>query len=406
MTARHNEFEYIVIGLGAIGSAAAYWLARRAGNEVLGLEQFELGHDKGASEDHSRVIRLSYHRPDYVALAHHAYAAWRELEVEIGEPLLVITGDLFLGPHDSAMPVTDYIDSMTAQQLPFEQLGAAEIMQRWPQFHLGDDIFGTYQSQGGIVPARKGMLAHAQMARSHGATLLENTPVTSITPLVGGMEVSTPDSTYRCRRLVVAADSWTNGVLAPLGVALPLTLMEEQVSYFASPHLHEFTPDRFPVWIWADEPNFYGMPVYGEERGIKAAQDMAGRVVTLDTRTYQPDPATLERVGAFLQRTIPKAYGPILYSKTCISTLPPDRDFVIDALPDYPQVALALGAGHGYKFSGLIGRILSDLAVDGRTEYDIAPFAVDRPILQLAEPPSNFLLRREARPTGSVVSGR
>jgi sarcosine oxidase len=139
------------------------------------------------------------------------------------------------------------------------------------------------------------------------------------------------------------------------------------------------------------------MPVYGEEHGIKAAQDMAGRVVTLDTRTYQPDPVTLERVGAFLQRTIPRAYGPILYSKTCVSTLPPDRDFVIDTLPAYPQIALALGAGHGYKFSGLIGRILTDLSVDGRTQYEIAPFAVDRPILQMAEPPSNFLLRRETR---------
>src|SRR5207248_10407003 len=128
--AAKNEFEYIVIGLGGLGCAAAYWLARRAGSEVLGLEQFELGHDKGASEDHSRIIRLTYHTPYYVALAHHAYAAWRELEQESGEPLLVITGDLYMSPRGSVMPLTDYVDSMTAENVAFELLDAHEIMHR------------------------------------------------------------------------------------------------------------------------------------------------------------------------------------------------------------------------------------------------------------------------------------
>lgn len=390
--ARKNEFEYIVIGLGGIGSAAAYWLSRRAGDEVLGLEQFQLGHDKGASEDHSRIIRLSYHTPAYVALAKHAYAAWREIEADAGEPLLLITGDLFLGPRVSAMPIDVYIDSLKAENVPFEVLDAAEIMRRWPQFRLDDDVFGTFQGQGGIVPGTGGMMAHARTARARGATLLDNTPVTSITPLSDGVKVTTPNATYRCRHLVMAADAWTNCLLAPLGIKLPLTLSEEQTSYFASPHLEEFMPGRFPVWVWADDPNFYGTPVYGEARGVKAAQDIGGREVTLETRTFQPDPDTLERVSAFLKRNIPKAYGPVLYSKPCIYTLTPDRDFVIGTLPDYPRITLALGASHGYKFAGLIGRILSELAVDGGTEYDIAPFAVDRPILQMANPPTSFLL--------------
>src|SRR5438105_15878541 len=103
----------------------------------------------------------------------------------------------------------------------------------------------------------------------------------------------------------------------------------------------------------------------------------------------------LERVSAFVQRTLPRMDGPVLYSKTCVYTLTPDRDFVIDTLPAYPQIALALGAGHAYKFAGLIGRILSDLAVDGETSFDISHFAVDRPILQLADPPRSFLLGQE-----------
>jgi sarcosine oxidase len=124
--------------------------------------------------------------------------------------------------------------------------------------------------------------------------------------------------------------------------------------------------------------------------------------VTLQTRTFQADPATLERVSAFVRRTLPSAYGPILYSKTCVYTLTPDRDFVVDTLPDCPQIALALGAGHAYKFAGIIGRILSELAMEGTTSHDISPFSVTRPILRMDNPPKNFLLRRDVRTQAAV----
>ena len=179
---------------------------------------------------------------------------------------------------------------------------------------------------------------------------------------------------------MLAADAWTNQLLAPLGVQLPLTITQEQVTYFAAPHVEEFMPGRFPVWVWLDDPCFYGIPVYGEDRGVKAAQDSGGREVTLETRTFEPDQAMLERVSAFVQRTLPRMYGPALYSKTCIYTLTPDRDFVIDTLPGYPQIALALGTAHGFKFAGLIGRILSDLAIEGTTAFNIAPFADEKRI--------------------------
>jgi sarcosine oxidase len=393
--AQKTDFEYIVLGLGGLGSSAAYWLARRAGAEVLGLEQFELGHDRGASGDHSRITRLSYHIPSYVALAHHAFAHWRELEKDAGESLLVITGDLVLGPRVSSVPITDYMDSLTAEDVPFEYLDADEIMYRWPQWRLESDIHGSFQAQGGIVPARKATLMHAARARAHGATLLENTLVTGIMPVGDGVDVATREKTYRCRRLILTADAWTNELLRPLGLELPLTITQEQVTYFASARPEEFGPERFPVWIWGDEPNFYGLPVFGEERAVKASQDMAGREVTLETRTFEPDQAIVDRVGAFLRSHLSAAYGPVLYTKTCMYTLTPDRDFVIDVPPEFPQIALGLGAGHGYKFSGLIGRILSDLAVDGVTDYDISPFASSREVLRMAKPPKNFLLRAQ-----------
>jgi len=392
VTPTKREFEYIVIGWGGLGSGAAYWLARRAGAEVLGLEQFALGHDNGASEDHSRIIRLSYHTPAYVELARHAYTAWRAVEENGGERLLVISGGLDLWPHDAAIPMSDYTESMDAQGVPYERLDADEIMRRWPRFRLADDVVGVYQADGGIVPARKSNALHIRLARRYGATILENTPVTGVTARDGGVEVSTSQGVYRCRALVLAADAWTNGLLAPLGLRLPLTMTQEQVTYYTSSRLSEFAPARFPEWIWMDDPSFYGLPVYGEEGGVKVAQDVGGRQVTLETRTFDPNPATLARTTAFARRILPGIDGPPLYSKTCLYTLTPDRDFVIDTLPAYPHISLALGAGHAFKFASVIGRILSELAIDGTTEYDIAPFAVDRPIFTMEDPPTHFLV--------------
>src|SRR4051812_31031399 len=149
----NHDYEYIVLGLGGFGSAAAYWLARRPGAEVLGLEQFELGHVRGESQDHSRIIRLSYHEPHFVEVAKHAYRAWAEVERDAGEQLVLETGGLDLGPRESAIPLAAYSDSMDAAGVPYERLDAGEIMRRWPQWRLDDEIHGLFQAQGGIAMA-------------------------------------------------------------------------------------------------------------------------------------------------------------------------------------------------------------------------------------------------------------
>ena len=151
-----RDFEYIVVGLGGWGSAAAYWLSRRAGADVLGLEQFELGHVRGESQDHSRIIRLSYHTPAYVELAKHAYTAWHDVERDSGDQLVLPTGGLDFAPRESAIPLTNYSGSMDAAGIPYEHLDAAEIRRRWPQFTVTDDIHGLYQPDSGIAMAARG----------------------------------------------------------------------------------------------------------------------------------------------------------------------------------------------------------------------------------------------------------
>ncbi|HWB42860.1 MAG TPA: N-methyl-L-tryptophan oxidase [Gemmatimonadales bacterium] len=385
------DFEYLVLGLGGFGSAAAYWLARRAGTEVLGLEQFELGHVRGESQDHSRIIRLSYHTPGYVELAKHAYLAWEELERESGEQVVLRTGGLDLGPRQSAIDLRAYSDSMDAAGVAYERLDAGEIMRRWPQWRLTDEMHGLYQEQSGIAMAARGNATHVRMAREHGATLLDRTPVEEIRPVGGEVEVRTADATYRCRRLVITAGAWSNRVLGSVGLDLPLTVTKEQVTYFACPNPADFQPERFPIWIWMDDPCFYGFPIFGEA-GPKAGQDAGGRETTAETRTFEPDQEALDRVTRFLERHVPGVLGPIIYTRTCLYTLTPDRDFVLDVLPAHPEIAVAIGGGHGFKFASLVGRILSDLSIDGHSRRDLSPFRIDRPILQMKDPPRNYMV--------------
>lgn len=386
-----KDFEYIVLGIGGLGSAAVYWLSRAAGGEVLGLEQFEIGHIRGASQDHSRIIRLSYHTPAYVRLAQQAYLAWSELEQDIGEPLILRTGGLDFGSRDSRISMADYARSLAACGVPFELLDAAEIRKRWPAFQLPEDLQGLYQAEGGIAPAARCNAAHIRRARERGAMLREHSRVTAIRSIGNQLKVTAGEVTYGCRKLIITADAWSNTVLANFGLRLPLTVTQEQVTYFATPHLDDFLPDRFPVWVWLDEPCFYGFPVYGE-KGTKAAQDVGGEEVTAENRTFEVNPAALARVRAFLQKHIPKALGPEIYTKTCLYTLLPDRDFVIDALPGHPNVVLAIGSGHAFKFASLIGKILCELALNGSTASDIEPFKFDRPILRMENPPKKFMV--------------
>jgi sarcosine oxidase len=385
-----REYKYVVLGLGGLGSGAAYWLSRRAGKDVLALEQFELGHIHGESQDHSRIIRLSYHTPSYVKLARLAYDAWNVVEQEAGEKLIVKTGGLDLWPSNPAIPMSDYTQSLSSCNIPFTLFDAAEIRRRFPQFRVSDGVIGLYQEEGGIAAAAKCTAAHQRLAREYGATLLDNTPVKSIRPKAGAFDIATQTAVYSCEKLVIAAGPWTNAALAHFGRQLPLTITQEQVTYFVPQNLSEFAPGKFPIWIWMDDPSFYGFPVYGEP-AVKVGQDVGGREVTPETRTYEPNGDALQRVQKFLQEYLPSALGKILYTKSCLYTLTPDRDFVVDSLPDHPNCLVTIGAGHAFKFASVIGKILSELSMDGITSADIGSFAISREVLNTTNPPRNFL---------------
>jgi sarcosine oxidase len=394
-----RDWDVVVVGLGALGSATAYWASRRPGTRVLGLERYEIGHLNGASEDVSRIIRRSYHRRDYVRLTARAYESWAEVGRESGLQVVFRTGGLDVGPRVTAPGVAtdigEYARAMTAEGVPFETLDGPEIVRRWPAWRLDDGHVGLFQADAGLADPSAGNVAHRRLAAAQGAVLREHAPVARIEGGDGETTVVLEDGeAITAGKVVVAADAWTNDLLGPLGAHLPLTVTQEQVSWFTptgDPRL--FDKDRFPIWIWMDEPSFYGFPTHGHP-GPKVGQDVGGRPVTPATRTFERDDEALGRVTTFLEAHLPAmAVAPFRF-RSCLYTLTPDRDFVLDAVPARPDILVALGSAHGYKFASVIGRIMAELGLDGRTPSagEIEGFRFGRAALADPATPATFVI--------------
>ena len=351
---------------------------------MLALEQYQLGHTHGASEDHSRVIRHTYTRPDYTALTPAAYQSWNTIEREAGLRLVHRTGGLIVAERDSAG--MEYLDAtaaaMTASGLPFELLNGVEASERWPQWRLGGQHTGLFDPEAGILDIRQATAAHLALARARGAIIRPQAPVSAIAESPHEVTITAAGESYTADRVVLAGGAWNPVLLGLLGTSLPITLTQEQVTYFATPNVRDFTPERFTIFGLIDEDGvlYYGLPVYGEV-AVKVGLDSTGPVVTPQTRTETADPQRVTQALAFLERYLPGAVGPELYTRVCCYDFPPDRDFIADYVPGSARVLVCVGAGHAGKFAGLLGRILTELATDGTSQFPVSAFRADRPAI-------------------------
>ena len=370
-----------VIGLGGIGSATAWYVAR-SGRSVIGFERFELGgHHHGASHDHSRIIRHSYHTEHYVHLTRLAYDAWREVEAESNQRCVHVTGGIDLFPPDAAIDSETYRASMRACGIDFDELTAAETTDRWPAWQIADGTEVLYQANTGIVSPATTVPLLQDLATRRGASLRGNTTVTAVEPDGDRVTIHVGNGDpISAAHVVIAADAWTSHLVEPLGVTLPLTVTREQVTYYDTDTPTTFDPSAFPVWIWMDDPSFYGFPTFGRP-GVKIAQDCGGLPVDPDRRGFDPDPLILARTDQFAKTSFGGRLGAPLATTTCLYTLTPDRDFVVDSPAAHPNVHIALGAGHGYKFAAWFGRTLAALATGANPGCDLSPFRLDRPAL-------------------------
>jgi sarcosine oxidase len=387
VTGGHHDV--IVLGLGSMGSAAAYQLAAR-GLSVLGLERFWPAHDQGSGHGETRIVRQSYFEgPAYVPLLRRAYEGWRELEEASGRDIMTLCGGLYVGDPASKVFSGARL-SAEAFGLPHEVLDAEQIRARFPPMDPADHALGLYEDNAGFVRPEETILANADLAARHGAELRYDEPARSwrSTP-GGGVEVVTDQGTYGADRLVVAAGAWSPGLLADLGLVLRV---ERQVVCWFTPDFDAvpyaaWTSDQLPVYIEETDHNrdIYGFPmVDGPAGGLKLAffntfartdPDAVDRVVT-EVET--------EATRARARQLFPHLTGPLVKAMTCLYTTSPDRDFVVGALPGQPQVTVAsVCSGHGFKFVPVIGEVLADLVVAGRTAHDISLFDPARPALRV-----------------------
>jgi sarcosine oxidase len=372
------DYDVIVIGLGGMGSATAAHLAAR-GQRVLGLEQFDLLHERGSSHGLTRIIRLAYHEhPSYVPLLRRAYELWHDLEAQVAMPLLITTGSLEGGPEGGAT-FEGARHAAQLHDLPHEVLDSAEIRRRFPAYaNLPPETRAVLQPDGGFLLAERTILAHVKVAASSGAELRYQQRVHGWTTLTDGVRVDTDAGSYEASRLVICAGPWARQLVPKLG---PLAVPERQVLAWLEPLKPElFTPEAFPVFLLdVEEGSFYGFPIhdvpgfkFGKYHHLREPMDPDDP----DRSVHPADEAVLR---SFATRYLPDGAGPTLMLKACIFTNSPDEHFILDLLPDAPQVAVAAGfSGHGYKFCSVVGEIMADLVMDGTTRHDIGLFRLDR----------------------------
>jgi sarcosine oxidase len=365
-----------VIGLGASGSAALCQLARR-GVRVIGIEQFEIGHDRGSSHGATRMIRLAhFERPSYVPLMRRAYALWHELEGIVRQKLLHITGIAEIGP-----PTGEVVRGTRAganADLPCEVLDAASLMRRYPAFKIPQSFVAIFQPDGGFIEASKALAAHIAVAKEHGAAVRTSEKVIAVEPVGSGVKVVTDLGTIATDFAIVAAGPWLSGLFPEL--RLPLRVTRQVIGWFEPQQPDQLAASRFPAFMFESEyGHHYGFPAYGD-KGIKFAKHHhLGEVVHADsysrTVSAQDEAAIREPLAQYL----PAANGPLRAAETCLYTMTPDNTFVIDRVPGCPQIVVASPCcGHGFKFSPVVGEILADLVTQGTTAHDISQFRLAR----------------------------
>jgi len=381
LSARRARYDVIVLGLGAMGSAAARHLARR-GAAVLGLEQFTPAHALGSSHGDSRIVRKAYfEHPDYVPLLRRAYPLWDELGAEIGRPLFVRTGALMIGAEDSPV-VAGTLASVARWGLAHEVLGAALMGQRFPQFSLCPDDIAVFEADAGYVNPEDAVRAHLELARRDGADLRFGAKVAGWRLDGDGVLVEFRGGTARARSMILTAGPWT----APLarGLEVPLRV-GRRVMHYLSPVAGpaRFDAAHCPVYVFQTGPGdaIYGFPLIGDPaNGVKVGFHYRGTDVDPDTVDRAVSAAECEEMRALLAERIPGLAGEHVDARVCMYTLTPDEHFVIDLLPGSAgRVALAAGfSGHGFKFTPVVGEILADLALHGATEHPIGFLGASR----------------------------
>jgi sarcosine oxidase len=370
-------FDAIVVGVGAMGSAALSQLARR-GQAVLGIERFDLGHTMGSSHGLNRIIRLAYfEHPTYVPLLRRAYELWRETEQLAHEQLLFVTGGLDAGRPEGRV-VKGALRACNEHALSHEFLTSSEVTRRFPGYSLPAEYMAVYQPDAGFIASERAIMVHTALAISAGAEIHAREKVIAVEPRNGRVAVITDLARYEAGQVIVSAGAWVSDLIPDLAdKAIP----ERQVLGWFQPKRPDlFAPAIFPVSnLLSDIGHFYQFPSWGLpgfKIGLYNHLRERGHADSLSREATPADEHVLRRA---IRSFFPDADGPTLKLAVCLFTNTPDEHFVLDRLPGHPEVVVTSPcSGHGFKFASVIGEILADLIITGSTRMDLSLFRYER----------------------------
>lgn len=376
--------DVVVVGLGAMGSASLYQLARR-GARVIGIDRHEPPHVYGSSHGETRITRQAIGEgAAYVPLVLRSHQIWRELEAQTGTSLFLACGGLILSSpvgealhHGKPQFLPRTIQTAWQFDIPHEVLGAAQIEERFPQFGLKGDETGYYEPGAGLLYPERCVEVQLQQAQRLGANVQTGERVLRITPQSDGVQVETDKNCYAAAKVVVSAGAWVADLLGE-PFARVLRVYRQVLFWLEAQDPLAYAPERFPIFIWmfgsGESEHFYGFPQVS--RGVKVATEQS-RVFT---HSDQVERTVLEaETQAFLERYVQgrlKGLGlACLKSATCLYTSTADGDFLLDHHPDSERILVASPcSGHGFKHSAAVGEAMAELALYGQSPFDLTPF--------------------------------
>lgn len=374
----NTSFDIIVIGVGSMGSATCYYLAKR-GCSILGLEQFDISHDFGSHAGQSRIIRKAYfEHPDYVPLLERAYRNWRTLEKETGKQVYFKTGLLYAGKPGNVI-IKGVEESAGLYHIDLDQLNSVAATDHYPQFKFPDDFEILFEPEAGFITPEKAIRLYANEAKKNGAIIHSNEKVIDWKKDNSNIIVKTDKDSYECKKLIITAGAWA-GKMIP-GFSDKIKVTRQFVAWIKTKNDALFELNKFPCWMIGDDQKhgcYYGFPLldtgkFGQPEGLKLAHHFPYQITDPDNVNRQTTEEDLSNLKYCLDKYLPGVFDGFLSTKICLYENSPDENFIIDKLPGFEDdVSIACGfSGHGFKFASVVGEILADLGIKGETALPI-----------------------------------
>ena len=385
-----NKFDTIVLGLGAMGSAAVYQFAKR-GNKVLGIDQFSPPHILGSSHGDTRITRQAIGEGEqYTPIALRSYEIWQEIEKETGKKLLEMNGGLIIssGAKTAINHVENFFENTIAAakkyNIKHEILDSSQIRKRFPQFNVQDNESGYYEYNAGFLRPEECVGAQISLAEKYGATIRRNEKVESFSEKDGIVSVKTNLGEYEAKKLIISAGPWFPALIEDEYSKFFKVIRQVLFWFDVKTSIERFEPKNFPIFIWELQGNkqgMYGFPaIDGQNGGVKIASEQYETTTTADTVNREVSKEEIKTMYEnFIAPYFPDLSDKCVKAVSCLYTVTPDSHFVIDTHPKYPSIILASPcSGHGFKHSAAIGEILAQLAIDGKSKIDISSFSIKR----------------------------